>query len=195
MALIRIPETARVITGAEPINDFLSPHGIHYENWPVAGRVSPDAAAEEILSAYAGEIDQLKARGGYITADVVNVTPDTPNLQAMLDRFNQEHTHAEDEVRFILKGRGIFYIHAEDQPVFAIEIEEGDLINVPAGTKHWFDLCSDKTIRAIRLFREQAGWTPLYTGDAIASSHQPLCLGPNYLRGHLAGVENMAISA
>jgi 1,2-dihydroxy-3-keto-5-methylthiopentene dioxygenase len=195
MALIRIPETSRVITGTARINDFLSEFGIQYENWPVAGRVNADAGAEEILSAYAEEIEQLKERGGYITADVVNVTPDTPNLQAMLDRFNQEHTHAEDEVRFIVKGRGIFYIHVDEQPVFAIEIEEGDLINVPAGTKHWFDLCADKTIRAIRLFREQAGWTPLYTGDAIATGHQPLCLGPNYLRGRVTDVANVAISA
>jgi 1,2-dihydroxy-3-keto-5-methylthiopentene dioxygenase len=195
MALIRIPETSRVITGAAPINDFLSEYGIQYENWPVAGRVNADAGAEEILTAYAEEIEQLKERAGYITADVVNVTPETPNLQAMLDRFNQEHTHAEDEVRFIVKGRGIFYIHVDEQPVFAIEIEEGDLINVPAGTKHWFDLCADKTIRAIRLFREQAGWTPLYTGDTIAAGHQPLCLGPNYLRGGVADVANVAISA
>jgi 1,2-dihydroxy-3-keto-5-methylthiopentene dioxygenase len=117
-----------------------------------------------------------------ITADVVDVTPDIPNLQAMLDKFNKEHRHAEDEVRFIVKVRGIFYIHPEgDAPLFSIEVEEGDLINVPAGTKHWFDLCADRTIRAIRLFREKAGWTPLYTGDEIASGYQPLCFGPSYL--------------
>jgi 1,2-dihydroxy-3-keto-5-methylthiopentene dioxygenase len=96
----------------------------------------------------------------------------------MLDRFNQEHRHAEDEVRFIVTGRGIFYIHPEAAALFSIEIEEGDLINVPAGTKHWFDLCADRTIRAIRLFRERAGWTPLYTGDDIATGYQPLCFGP-----------------
>jgi 1,2-dihydroxy-3-keto-5-methylthiopentene dioxygenase len=148
----------------------------------LTGRIDRDASQEEILAAYEPEVTALKERGGYITADVVNVTPDVPNLQEMLDKFNQEHRHAEDEVRFIVKGRGIFYIHPENgDPVYSIEVEEGDLINVPAGTKHWFDLCADRCIRAIRLFKEKAGWTPLYTGDGIASGYQPLCFGPNFL--------------
>ena len=180
MAYIRIPSADRVIEDVESIRSFLLPHGIHYDRWPVAGRIDRDASQEEILSAFAPEVEALKQSGGYITADVVNVTPEVPNLQEMLDKFNKEHRHAEDEVRFIVKGSGIFYINPEHGgPVFSIEIEEGDLINVPAGTKHWFDLCADRTIRAIRLFREKAGWTPIYTGDEIASGYQPLCFGPN----------------
>ena len=107
-------------------------------------------------------------------------------LMLLMDKFNKEHRHAEDEVRFIVKGRGIFYVHPEESagPLFSIEVEEGDLINVPAGTKHWFDLCADRTIRAIRLFREKAGWTPLYTGDNVASRYEPLCLGPQYFQGN-----------
>jgi len=182
MAYIRIPSEDRATGDADEIRNFLLPFGIHYDRWPVSGRIGSDASSEEILAAYAPEVDALKERGGYITADVVDVTPDIPNLQAMLDKFNKEHRHAEDEVRFIVKVRGIFYIHPEgDAPLFSIEVEEGDLINVPAGTKHWFDLCADRTIRAIRLFREKAGWTPLYTGDEIASGYQPLCFGPSYL--------------
>jgi 1,2-dihydroxy-3-keto-5-methylthiopentene dioxygenase len=182
MATIRIPDQNETMADAESIRAFLAPFGIQYDCWPVAGRVGAEASSEEILRAYDPEIQELNARGGYITADVIDVTPDVPNLQAMLDRFNKEHTHAEDEVRFIVKGRGIFFIHPADRPVFSIEVEEGDLINVPAGTKHWFDLCKDRTIRAIRLFREKAGWTPAYTEDPIASSYQPLCFGPSYLR-------------
>ncbi|WP_395738768.1 1,2-dihydroxy-3-keto-5-methylthiopentene dioxygenase [Prosthecobacter sp.] len=177
MAYLRIPSTHCVIEDVDNIRSFLLPHGIHYDRWPVAGRIDRDASPEAILAAYAPEVEALKRSGGYITADVVNVTPDLPGLQQMLEKFNQEHRHAEDEVRFIIKGRGLFYINpANGDPVFSIEIEEGDLINVPAGTKHWFDLCPDRTIRAIRLFRERAGWTPLYTGDAIAGGYQPLCL-------------------
>lgn len=182
MACIRIPSEDRILDDAEIIRDFLLPFGIAYDRWAVAGRIDRDASQEEILAAYAPEVEALKERGGYITADVIDVTPDVPNLQALLDKFNKEHRHAEDEVRFIVKGRGIFYIHPEtDAPLFSIEIEEGDLINVPAGTKHWFDLCADRTIRAIRLFREKAGWTPVYTGDDIANNYQPLCFGPNYM--------------
>ena len=183
MATVSIIPEKRTLRAPAEIREFLRPFGIAYDCWPVAGRVDRDASAAEILAAYAPEVEALKTRGGYITADVVDVTPDVPNLQAMLDKFNQEHRHAEDEVRFIVKGHGIFYIHPEDAtgPLFSIEVEEGDLINVPAGTKHWFDLCADRTIRAIRLFREKAGWTPQYTGDKIASQYEPLCFGPQYL--------------
>jgi 1,2-dihydroxy-3-keto-5-methylthiopentene dioxygenase len=196
MAYIRIPSEDRVIDQTDDVRSFLLPFGIHYDRWPVAGRIDRDATSEEILAAYAPEVEVVKAQGGYITADVVDVTPDLPNLQAMLDKFNKEHRHAEDEVRFIVKGRGIFYINPEtDAPVFSIEVEEGDLINVPAGTKHWFDLCADRTIRAIRLFREKAGWTPLYTGDEIAANYQPLCFGPNYMAAKGIRIEQAAALA
>jgi 1,2-dihydroxy-3-keto-5-methylthiopentene dioxygenase len=181
MALVRIPDEDRQVRDPQAIRDFLAPFGIYYERWQVEGRVKPGATAEDILAAYAPEVEVLKQRGGYITADVIDVTPEVPGLQAMLDRFNKEHTHAEDEVRFIVCGRGIFHIHPPSGPVFGIEVEAGDLINVPAGTQHWFDLCSDRTIRAIRLFREKAGWTPTYTGSSIASNYEPLCFGLTYL--------------
>ena len=111
---------------------FLAPFGIQYESWEVEDRVDPNATAAEILAGYAPEIERLKRQGGYVTADVINVKPETPNLDAMLDRFSQEHTHSEDEVRFIVKGRGIFHIHPANHPVFAMEVDAGDLINVPA---------------------------------------------------------------
>ena len=193
MALIRIPEQERLIRDSEEVRRFLAPFGIFYERWPVEGRLPADATPDEIMAAYSDEVEVLKKRGGYIVADVIDVTPDLPNLQAMLDRFNKEHTHAEDEVRFIVKGRGLFHIHPIDHPVFAIQVEPGDLINVPAGTQHWFDLCADRTIRAIRLFREKAGWTPLYTGSTIAQEYQALCFGPSYLPADFPQVKALTL--
>lgn len=189
MAIIRIPSENRTLDEPEDIRAYLEPAGIWHERWPVAGRVSRQSSPDEILEAYAAEVEMLKQRGGYVTADVIDVTPELPGLQAMLDRFNQEHTHAEDEVRFIVSGRGVFHIQPTVGPVFAIEVEPGDLINVPAGTRHWFDLCADRCIRAIRLFREKAGWTPQYTESGVSSSYQPLCLGPEYLRGGALRIE------
>jgi 1,2-dihydroxy-3-keto-5-methylthiopentene dioxygenase len=181
MASISIPDQQCRIDDPTEIVTFLAPLGIHYENWNVAGRItSPDASSEEILAAYAPEIERLKAAGGYVTADVISISPDTPNLDALLARFCQEHTHSEDEVRFIIKGRGVFHIHPDVGPVFGIELEAGDLLNVPRGTKHWFDLCNDRTIRAIRLFQETTGWTPHYVGSDLHHRYQPLCWGLNY---------------
>lgn len=193
MAAIKIPASQRQLNEPREIRDFLAPHGITYERWEVEGRLSREASAEDVLAAFAPEIEQLKARGGYVTADVIDVTSDTPGLQAMLDRFNQEHTHSEDEVRFIVRGRGLFHLHPPGAEVFALEVEAGDLINVPAGTPHWFDLCGDRDIRAIRLFREKAGWTPAYTGSSLAEQFAPVCFGPSYLAAR-ARLESYALT-
>lgn len=181
MARVHIPDINRWIDNPAEITSFLAQYGIWYEKWPVEGRVGPDAADEEVLRAYAPEIERLKQRGGYQAVDVVQVTPQTPNLEAMLNKFNKEHTHSEDEVRFTVKGRGLFHIRPENGSVFAIEVEAGDLINVPAGTRHWFNLCEDRTIRCIRLFLDPSGWTPHYVANGVHDQYQPLCFGPAYL--------------
>ena len=111
-------------------------------------RSAENATDQEILEAYREPIEKLKAEGGYVTADVINVKPETPGLDAMLNRFSREHWHDEDEVRFIVHGRGLFHIHPPAGPVFASRSSRGDMIRVPRGTHHWFDLCSDRTIRA-----------------------------------------------
>jgi 1,2-dihydroxy-3-keto-5-methylthiopentene dioxygenase len=191
MAAITIPAEQKTLSDPTEMNEFLRPFGIQYEQWPVADRVNPDAESAQILAAYEPEVRQLMERGGYVTADVVNITPETPNLQALLDKFNKEHTHTEDEIRFIVKGRGLFHVHPTTGPVFAITVEAGDLINVPAGTRHWFDLCEDRQIRAIRLFQDPSGWTPHYETTGIHEEYAPLCFGPRYLPA--AGVRMDAI--
>jgi 1,2-dihydroxy-3-keto-5-methylthiopentene dioxygenase len=181
MAVVRIPEEKRSLTDVNAIAAYLRGRGIDFERWTPAADVAEGASADAILAAYAGKIDELKARGGYVTADVIDVKPETPGLEAMLAKFTSEHWHDEDEVRLIVEGRGLFHIHPTDGgPVFAIEVEAGDLIRVPRGTHHWFDLCGDRRIRAIRLFQDTAGWTPHYTNSGVDRGFQPICFGPAY---------------
>jgi 1,2-dihydroxy-3-keto-5-methylthiopentene dioxygenase len=190
MALVRIGgrksedggrEDEHVLTAPADVTAFLARFGIDYERWTPAQTVAADAPADDILAAYAREIAALKARGGYVTADVIDVKPDTPNLDMMLAKFSREHWHDEDEVRFIIEGRGLFHVHPEQGPVFAIEVEGGDLIRVPRGTHHWFDLCGDRRIRAIRLFQDVSGWTPRYTDSGVDKGFEPVCFGPAYV--------------
>ena len=126
------------------------------------------------------KIDEMKRRGGYVTADVIDVNPETPNLEAMLARFDKEHTHSEDEVRFILAGRGIFFLALDnlDKGVASVEVHPGDMLRVPRGTRHWFTLCEDRRIRAIRWFQDTTGWTPHYTGSGIDQGLSAAVLRP-----------------
>ena len=186
MALVRIPERQQTIDDKEELSNFLETYGITYERWDSAREVPADAPADEVLRIYGDKINELKARGGYTTADVIDVTPATPNLETMLAKFSVEHWHDEDEVRFIVEGRGLFHVNPSGGPVFAIEVQAGDLIRVPRGTRHWFDLCADRRIRAIRLFQDPSGWTPHYTDSGVDGQFQPLCFGPSFIRGETA---------
>ena len=181
MAIVRIPDENRSLTDTEAITAHLASIGIEHERWEPTHAVEPDAAPEEVLAAYSTEIEKLKTHGDYVTADVIDVKPETPNLEAMLAKFSREHWHDEDEVRLIVHGRGLFHIRPRGGPLTAIEVEAGDLIRVPRGTWHWFDLCADRRIRAIRLFQDPAGWAPHYTDSGVDRNYQPVCLGPSYI--------------
>ena len=171
MAVVIISDKNLILTDADEIKNHLASIGIDYERWENSKNVSSDASADEILAAYSEEIEKLKAGGGYQTADVIDIRADTPNLEAMLERFRPEHWHDEDEVRFIVKGCGIFHIAPAGGDVTAVKMEAGDLIRVPRGTRHWFDLDESRTVRAIRLFQYPSGWTPHYTESGLEKNY------------------------
>jgi len=139
-----------------------------------------DASSEEVLAAYAPEVERLKRVGGYVAADVINVNAQTSGLAEMLSKFKREHWHDEDEVRFIVHGQGLFHVRPRSGPVVSIEVVAGDLICVPAGTWHWFNLCASMEIKAIRLFQQASGWAPRYTESSVDSRYEPVCLGASY---------------
>ena len=182
MAIVTIPSQRRTIYDKAAIRDHLATIGITYESWQPSHTVADYASAAEILAAYSLEIERLKALGGYVTADVIDVFPQTPGLDAMLAKFSREHWHDEDEIRFITCGRGIFHIRPVEGPVTAVVVGPGDLLSVPRGTLHWFDLCDERRIRAIRLFQDPGGWTPYYTESGTEQGYEPACFGPSYIR-------------
>jgi 1,2-dihydroxy-3-keto-5-methylthiopentene dioxygenase len=182
MALLRIPKEDRVFSEREEIQNRLKPIGIDYGIWKTDHPLPENPSNEEILAAYDSDIERAKLEGGYVTADVIAVQADTPGLNAMLAKFSSEHWHDEDEVRFIIDGTGVFHFNpGEDQPVMALEVTAGDYIRVPHGTLHWFDLCQDRTIKAIRLFQDPSGWTPRYSGSGKEASFLEVCLGPSFI--------------
>lgn len=181
MASVTIPSQDRTLTDPTEISAFLADFGIWYRKFDGDVGSLEGCSNEEILAAFDEPIQALKEEGGYVTADVINIVPTMENLDVMLAKFDREHWHDEDEVRFIVEGNGLFHIHPTEGPVFRIEVSEGDMINVPRGTHHWFHLCSDRRIKAIRLFQDMSGWTPHYTESGVDVEYAPLCFGPHYI--------------
>jgi 1,2-dihydroxy-3-keto-5-methylthiopentene dioxygenase len=175
MAEVRIRETDRVLSDPEEIASFVGDHGLEYEVWDISKWRQTDREAlegetdeEQILEVFADEIEELGARGGYASADVVALSGETPNLDDLLAKFDREHHHTEDEVRFVVDGRGVFTIHAEDDTIFDVEVHPGDLLVVPEGTRHWFTLCDDRQIQCIRVFTSTDGWVAHYDREEAA---------------------------
>ena len=161
------PDQAQTVVDPDTIRNKLSAHGVHFDRW--ATRDLPaDATQEEILEAYADEVARLKQDWGFQTADVVSLTADHPQKDAFRLKFLDEHTHSEDEVRFFVRGQGVFYLHFGDQ-VYALLCEKNDLISVPDGTRHWFDMGPEPEFTCIRLFSNPEGWVASFTGEDIAS--------------------------
>ncbi|KPC50723.1 1,2-dihydroxy-3-keto-5-methylthiopentene dioxygenase [Amantichitinum ursilacus] len=156
------------ITDPSEIAAELARVGVDFERWQADAPLPVDADQATILAAYASDIARLQAEGGYITSDVVRLKPDHPERASLRQKFLDEHTHSEDEVRFFVEGSGAFYLHLQDR-VYQVTCERGDLLRVPAHTRHWFDMGPAPYFTAIRLFIDPAGWVGHFTGEKIAS--------------------------
>ena len=173
MAILSIPDQHQVIDDPKAIGAFLSSHGVFFDQWNCGVEFEDSASQEEILSAYARDLRPFMDEGGYLTADVISINSLTENYEAIRTKFLAEHTHSEDEIRFFVDGQGYFWFNLEDAPVFNVLCQKGDLISVPAGTKHWFDAGVDQPfVKAIRIFIDQSGWIPEYTGSGIEIKYQ-----------------------
>lgn len=113
-------------------------------------------------SSFQPTLDRLKAERGYVEQDEVELTPNTPNLEGVCAKFADEHLHTDDEVRFVLRGAGIFDIRDQHDRWMRVTVEQGDLLVVPANLHHRFFLTEDKDIRCVRLFKDKSGWVPHY---------------------------------
>lgn len=154
----------------EKIASRLSGIGVRFERWQAHQPLSVAATQAEVIECYRASVDALMSEYGFQSVDVIALRPEHPERQALRQKFLDEHTHSDFEVRFFVEGKGLFYIHAGDK-VYGVMCEQGDLISVPAATKHWFDMGAEPDFKCIRLFTSPEGWVANYSGDAIAKSY------------------------
>jgi len=141
--------------------------GVRFEQWQTDEDIVAGDPEDKVISAYQVDIDQLIEAEAYQTVDVVSLAPDHPDKAEMRQKFLAEHTHSEDEVRFFVDGHGLFSLHVAAE-VYEVLCEKGDLISVPANTKHWFDMGPNPRFVAIRFFNNPEGWVAEFTGSDIA---------------------------
>ena len=58
MAIVSIPEEKKTLTDAAEVRQHLASIGVCYERWEPAHALRDDAPPEEILAAYAAEVER-----------------------------------------------------------------------------------------------------------------------------------------
>lgn len=160
--------------GPEILRDFdaiagtLREFGVELEQWDTDRPLDPQAGQIEVLEAYDAQIRRLNARYGLRSMDVVSLRPDDPKKAEMRRKFLNEHTHEDFELRYFVDGSGIFYLHTGDR-VYAVLCTAGNLMSLPAGMAHWFDMGENPDFKCIRFFTAADGWVGHFTGSDISS--------------------------
>lgn len=174
MSVLTVHSETQPQTAAAKFTDFpaiaaqLAAIGVRFERWQADAPLAADAGQEEVLAAYREPVERLNKEYGFRSVDVVSLSPDHPDKAALRAKFLSEHTHADFEARFFVAGRGLFYLHPGAK-VYALLCEAGDLISVPAGVKHWFDMGENPDFKCIRFFTTPEGWQADFTGSGVSA--------------------------
>jgi 1,2-dihydroxy-3-keto-5-methylthiopentene dioxygenase len=173
MAILKLEQGA-TLTDSASIDEYLNRLDIQLNQWPIGEDVSTqlllaqprldETQKESVLRSLDHYFESL---GGYESRDLIVLNPETPNLDGLLAKFSRPHTHADDEVRYIVDGEGVFGFVCPDGSQMELTIQPEEYINVPAGTEHWFYLTASRRIKAVRYFVDTTGWTPDYTDTVI----------------------------
>jgi 1,2-dihydroxy-3-keto-5-methylthiopentene dioxygenase len=163
------PSEAELDTAQEAeIRAALARIDVGFERWAASHPLEITDGDSEIIAAYRREIARLEQSRSFRSVDVIRCLPDHPQRRELRTKFLAEHVHDDDEVRFFVEGGAMFYLHAAER-VHMVHCERNDLISVPSGMRHWFDMGPEPHFTAIRLFTTPEGWVARFTGDEIAT--------------------------
>lgn len=181
MAILQL-EDGRTYTQLEDISKQLAALNVSLNRWTVGDNPAlkalldkpalDETEKEQVLQGLDHYFEQLKQTAGYQSRDLIALHPDIPNLDSLLAKFQSCHTHADDEVRYIIEGEGVFGFVCPDGSQMELTIQAEEYINVPARTEHWFHLTDTKRIKAVRYFTTTEGWVPEYTETKIRLTPQ-----------------------
>ena len=139
------------------------------------------------------EIERIKRERGYVDQDEIALSPATPNLDAICAKFDKEHYHTLDEVRFVVDGEGIFDVRDDGDRWVRIEVDAGDLIIIPAHAYHRFYLRETRNIRCVRDSGEGFRFVDRRVGDADALVIHQVTAKPGRAQGHRVPSEGIGL--
>jgi 1,2-dihydroxy-3-keto-5-methylthiopentene dioxygenase len=157
------PDTPnKVLTHFDDIQSTLAEKGVRFERWQ-PGALEKGASEAQMIAAYQSQIEAL----GYAHVKVISLTGEHPQKDALPAERLSEHTCREDQAQCIIAGQGLFSLRIGDY-VYGVRCEKNDLLIVPAGMPHWFDMGENPHFVALHIFNTAEGSVPTLTGNDIA---------------------------
>jgi len=166
-------EDGRRYDNTAAIVETLAPLGVTLSRWDLpdnvaTGKLLAAATLDEerkaaLLAAVDPHFDELKQNRPYTARDLVVLHESQPDFDELTASFRRPHSHADDEVRYILDGLGYFGLIDGRGRQLLLKVVPGEYINVPAGVEHWFELGAGKRVKAVRYFTEATGWQAEFT--------------------------------
>jgi 1,2-dihydroxy-3-keto-5-methylthiopentene dioxygenase len=175
MTTLFLAKENKTLNDFNEIQKYMTMHGVILTRWEANAPLNENSSQEEILAAYAHELNPFMESNGFVDADVINIHPGLgeETLQGIRQKFMKEHTHSEDEIRFFVDGEGKFWFNFENGDVYCLTCTRGDFISVPNNYLHWFDPAPNYFVKAIRIFSNREGWTPHYTNSGVDTEFNP----------------------
>jgi len=153
----------KVLTHHDDIAATLAEQGVRFIHQPLELRVRPGTGEQAVLGDCRELLDQLMTAHGSAAFRVL----DRDGAQPAQVDLRDEHVHDAEEVFALVSGRAQVGLRLGDY-VYAVLCEKGDQLVVPARTRRWVELGDNPFCVALRLFANEQGVEPRFTGDETA---------------------------
>lgn len=156
----------KVLSHGDDISATLAVVGVAFERWPVVTPVQPGSSRAQVLDALGPQLDELMSARGFAAFELLSLDTAQSYQEQAPAAALQEQRNVEPEAHWFVAGRGLLNLHVGDY-VYAVLCEKGDLISLPAGTRHWLDTGDFPRLAALCLRKGAVGVCA--TDDDIAS--------------------------
>jgi 1,2-dihydroxy-3-keto-5-methylthiopentene dioxygenase len=157
----------KVLTHSEDIASTLAEQGVVFEQRTAHSPVTAGASSQDILAACGAHLDSLMTEAGFAEVDVISVDGNPLQTAEVRAGFLEERQCGATEAWHFVAGRGLLSLHIGEF-VYAVLCEKNDLVRMPAGTCHWFDMGEHPRLVAIRLIKSPDHKAGQLTGNDIA---------------------------
>jgi len=156
----------KVLNHADDIASTLSAVGIDYRQLELPAALRPGCEQAEFGAAYGLWLQAFMGKEGDVQQELFNLQRNHPQKLELRARYLDEQVQSSASTWLFLGGFAQLSVHL-DGYVYVLQGERGDLLTLPAGTRHWFDLGEEPHVLAVRLSPSED--KPERTGDDIAS--------------------------